>query len=193
MKKLLFVFPFAVLLVSFNAQALPGQSEAEVVDWIRSNSTLSPSQGERLIIRKRSTAAQRFDFIAEKLPPGKILAINNLDGIIRTERIELFDAINGVDRERLEKSLRTIYGLDIYQDFRRSQVIYSYPSDATLKLSITQNKPNLAARRGEVRSGNRYAYWIEVAQPQTGKSVTGTIMILLKEDIDRLETYLRNR
>ncbi len=192
MNKLLFIFPLTFLLFSSNAKALPGQSEAEVAAWIQSNSTLSPDIGERLIIRKRSTAAQRFDFIAETLPPGKIIDVNNL-GIIRTERIELFDAINGVDRERLEKSLQKIYGLDIYQDFRRSQVIYSYPSDATVKLSITQKKPNLAARRGEVRSGNRYAYWIEVAQPQTGKSVNGKIMILLKEDIDRLETYLRNR
>ena len=192
MNKLLFIFPLTFLLFSSNAKALPGQSEAEVAAWIQSNSTLSPDIGERLIIRKRSTAAQRFDFIAETLPPGKIIDVNNL-GIIRTERIELFDAINGVDRERLEKSLQKIYGLDIYQDFRRSQVIYSYPSDATVKLSITQKKPNLAARHGEVRSGNRYAYWIEVAQPQTGKSVNGKIMILLKEDIDRLETYLRNR
>jgi hypothetical protein len=172
--------------------ALPGQSQEEVAAWIQANPTLSPSDNELLIVRKSNTAAQRFEFMADVLPPGKLLATNNF-GVIRTERIELFDTINGVSRDRLEESLRIIYGLDIYQDYQQAKIIYTYPSDATVQQSINQKAPLLAARQGELRSGSRYGYWIEVAQPQTGDAVTGKILVLLKEDLDDLETYLRNR
>ncbi len=174
------------------AGALPGQTADEVASWIQAHPTLQPAVNETLTVRKSDTAAQRFLFEASVLPAGKLAGTAN-PGFIRTERLELFDIINGVSAERLVESLRVIYGVGVYQDYQRGRVIYSYPSVAEVAGSGSENAPLLQARKGELRAGERYAYWIEVLQPPGGNAVTGQLVILLKSDLDDLEAYLRSR
>ena len=53
-------------------------------------------------------------------------------GTIRSERIAMYDAINGMTFARLQESLRVIYGLEIYQDYDRAQVVYEYPNQKVI-------------------------------------------------------------
>lgn len=190
-----------IALTGGRANALPGQTTQEVAAWIQANPNLQPTSGETLLVRKSDTAAQRFTFEASALAPGRatIVPLGN-SSVIRAERLELFDLINGITVNRLEESLRVIYGLDIYQDYQRARVVYAYPNPETVNLARSQNEPLLEALQGELRLGDRYAYWIEIAQPRqpdpiTGKvtPIIGRIVVFLKEDLDKLESELRNR
>lgn len=196
LKKLLpfSLVPLICLLTLSNSKvnALPGQSTEEVGTWIKANSTLRPSRGERFLIQKSDTAAQRFSFQASVLPPGRVGFIKDRS-TIRTERIAMYDAINGITAERLSESLRVIYGLDIYQDFNRAQVIYEYPNQSAINNARLSRTPIREALKGELRVGDRYVYWLEVAQPKQGKAFTGQMTVLLKSDLDKLEAELRNR
>ncbi|MTJ48242.1 hypothetical protein [Dolichospermum sp. UHCC 0259] len=180
------------ILLNPPVQALPGDSTEDVLSWIQAHPTLQPKPGERLFISKSDTAAQRFTFQASVLPPGRVTFTN--DRItIRTERMTMFDAVNGVTRQRLEESLRVIYNLDVYQDYNEAQIVYEYPSQTTINTSRLAKTPTREALQGELRIGDRYAYWIEIAQPKEGKAITGKITVLLKADLDKLETELRTR
>jgi hypothetical protein len=179
-------------LFNSQANALPGQSTEEVGTWIKAHPTLRPNRGEKFLIHKTDTAAQRFSFQASVLPPGKVGFIKDRSKI-RNERIAMYDAINGMTLERLQESLRIIYGLDIYQDFDRAQVIYEYPNQSAINSARFAKTPIREALRGELRVGLRYAYWVEIAQPQNGKAFIGQMTVLLKTDLDKLEAELRNR
>jgi len=183
---------FLQTLFAPQANALPGQSTEEVGAWIKAHPTLRPASGERLFVQKSDTAAQRFTFQASVLPPGKVEFTNDRSKI-RTERLAMYDAINGMTLERLQDSLRIIYGLDIYQDFNRAQVVYQYPNQSAINSARLAKTPVGEALRGELRLGDRYAYWVEVAQPREGKAFTGQMTVLLKTDIDKLEAELQNR
>jgi hypothetical protein len=172
--------------------ALPGQQTEEVTTWIQAHPTLRPRSGERLFIQKSDTAAQRFTFLASVLPPGKV-AFAKDRSIIRNERITMYDAVNGMTFDRFQEALRVIYGLDIYQDFKRGQVLYQYPNQSAINSARFAKTPIREALKGELRVGDRYAYWIEVAQPKDGKAFTGQMTVLLKSDLDKLEAELRNR
>ena len=174
------------------AGALPGQTTKEVAAWMQANSTLRPSRGEKFLVTKSNTAAQRFTFEASLLAPGRIKGSPNA-GIIRSERLTLFDMQNGVTQERLKESLRAIYGLEVSQDFDRAQVLYTYPSEVTIQQAIAQNNPLLASLQGELRRGSRYAYWLEVAQTPEGLAYSGRVTLLLRDDLDTLEAEIRNR
>lgn len=197
MKKLLPLLSIGTLLVPLfalatPALALPGQSTEEVEAWMQGHDTLQPLPGERLMVRKNSSAAQRFSFQASIFSPGLVSPAPDR-GTIRTETLTFFDIPNGVSRERLEESLRVIYGLDIYQDFNNAQVTFKYPGPVDVAQSRNRRTPLQAARRGEVRYGDRFAYWYEIAQPEEGKAIAGQIIVFLKEDIDKVERELRNR
>lgn len=185
---------FGLLLLSgaTPARALPGQTTKEVAAWMQANPTLRPSRGEKFLVTKSSTAAQRFTFEASLLSPGRIKQSPNA-GIIRSERLMLFDMQNGVTQERLKESLRAIYGLEVSQDFDRAQVVYAYPSEVTIQQAIAQNNPLLASLQGELRRGSRYAYWLEIAQTPEGLAYAGRITLLLRNDVDLLEAEIRNR
>lgn len=174
------------------ANALPGQSADTVIAWINANPTLRPGIGDGLLVRKANTPAQRFAFQATVLPPGRITFPVDR-GTIRSERLAFYDSINGVTPERLKESLRVIYGPGIYQDYERAQIIYSYPAVETIDLSRRQNLTLLAAQQGELRLGERYAYWMDVTQTKDGKAFNGQLTVFLKEDLGKLETELRNR
>jgi hypothetical protein len=104
-------------------QAIPGQSVRDATAWINGHPTLRPEAEETLRVRKQDTAAQRFEFEASLGAPGQFA----YGGRIRSESIELFDVPNGVSFERLEESLRVIYGSEIYQDYAGAAIVYDYP------------------------------------------------------------------
>ncbi len=186
------LLPFTFLAFTDNALALPGQSTEEVGAWLQGHPTLLPKPGERFFIQKSDTAAQRFTFQASVLPPGAV-SFSFDRSKIRTERLSMYDAINGMSFERLQESLRIIYGLDIYQDFKRAQIIYDYPNQSAINSARLARTPIREALRGQLRMGDRYAYWMEIAKPKDGKAYTGQMTVLLKSDIDKLEAELRNR
>jgi hypothetical protein len=195
MKRLTAVTAILGIFVGFStpAQALPGQTIAEVTAWIKANPTLRPTSKEQLIIRKSDSAAQRFTFESSLFAPGALVTTSRDGGRIRGESLSLFDVQNGVTKARLEESLRAIYGLDVTQDFDRAQSIYTYPTAATVSTGVSQNKPVLGALQGEIRKGARYAYWVEVAGNAAGKANSGRITVFQHRDIDKLETEIRNR
>ncbi len=176
-----------------SALALPGQTVDEVAAWIKANPTLRPRSNERLIVRKSDSAAQRFSFEASMFAPGAFDPKSKGGGRIRTESLKLFDMQNGITKARLEESLRSIYGLDITQDFDRAQSIYTYPTAATARTGVSQQKPVLGALQGEIRKGARFAYWVEIAQGDKGLTYAGRITVFPHEDIDKLEAEIRNR
>ncbi|MBD2200596.1 MULTISPECIES: hypothetical protein [Calothrix] len=180
------------MLADSKTNALPGQQTEEVTTWIQAHPTLRPRSGERLFIQKSDTAAQRFTFLASVLPPGKV-AFTKDRSVIRNERITMYDAVNGMTFDRLQEALRVIYGVDIYQDFKRGQVLYQYPNQSAINSARLAKTPIREALQGELRVGDRFAYWIEVAQPKAGKAFTGQMTVLLKSDLDKLEAELRNR
>ena len=182
----------AMLLGAASAMALPGQSVDEVKIWIQGHPTLQPASGEKLLIRKADTAAQRFIFQASILPPGRIGSPANA-AFIRSEQISFFDIINGVTRNRLEESLRTIYGPEIYQDYEQARIVVTYPGVEEINRSRNQPNQLLTALQGELRMGDRYAYWVEIVRIKRGVNYSGQLTILEKRDVEKLATELRNR
>jgi hypothetical protein len=180
------------ILVNSPVQALPGQTTEEVTTWIQAHPTLRPRTGEKLFISKSDTAAQRFTFQASVLPPGRVTFTKDR-GTIRTEQMTMFDAVNGIKLTRLEEALRVIYNLEVYQDYKDAQIVYEYPNQTDINTARLEQTPIREALRGELRVGDRYAYWVEIAQPRKGKAITGKMTVLLKADLNKLETELRTR
>lgn len=179
-----------LLFIAGRVQALPGQSPDEAEAWIQAHPTLRPASGEKLLIRKSATPAQRFQFKASLLQVGRA-APGPTGGIIRTEEISIYDMINGVTIARLQESLRSIYGAVIYQDYASAKVVYRYPGPATVDQAVNQKAPLLAAVQGEVRSGDRYAYWLEIVSTN-GFAYLGRATVFLKKDLPKLQTELQS-
>ncbi|BAY19237.1 hypothetical protein NIES21_50970 [Anabaenopsis circularis NIES-21] len=180
------------MLFESKANALPGQSTEEVTTWMNAHPTLRPGNGEKLYVQKSDTAAQRFTFQASVLPPGKVEFAKDRSRI-RYERLAMYDAINGMSFQRLQESLRIIYGYDIYQDFNQGQVVYDYPSQGEINSARFAKTPIKEALQGQLRIGDRYAYWIEIAKPRSGKAFTGQMTVLLKNDVEKLLKELQTR
>jgi hypothetical protein len=192
MKVASFLLGMAMVSTASAAQALPGQFADEATAWIQANPTLRPARGERLLIRKSSTPAQRFTFQALPSQVGRA-ATGFGGGIIRTEELAVYDMINGVTPYRLQESLRSIYGSDIYRDFSQGRRVYAYPDQPTVGRAINRDTPLLALLQGEVRQGDRYAYWLEVVRKPNGFAYSGKLTVFLKEDLPKLEAELRAR
>jgi hypothetical protein len=179
-------------LTGRSAQALPGQFADEAAAWIQANPTLRPTRGERLLIRKSETPAQRFTFQALPTQVGRA-ATGFGGGIIRTEELALFDMVNGITPYRLQESLRSIYGSEIYRDFSQAQRVFAYPDQPTVGRAVNRDTPLLALIQGEVREGDRYGYWLETVRKPNGFAYSGKLTVFLKEDLPKLEAELRNR
>jgi hypothetical protein len=187
------LFPFIFFLFPFSVFLLPsGQSTDAVAAWIKANPTLRPGIGDGLRVTKSSSPAQRFTFQASVLPPGRVMPPKDR-GTIRSERMTFFDAINGMTLARLRESLRVIYGATVYEDYDRAQLVYDYPVPETLDLARRQNRSLLELQQGELRLGERYAYWLEITKNNGDKAFNGQITVFLKEDLKKLETELRAR
>lgn len=187
-----FLFPFCFLLFPSIANALPGQRTEAVAAWINANPTLRPALGNGLRVTRSSTPAQRFTFQASVLPPGRLTLAKD-QGTIRSERMTFYDMINGVTLERLRESLRAIYGPTVYEDYGRAQLIYDYPVPETIDLARRQNRPLLEQQQGELRLGERFAYWLEITNTESGKAFNGQITVFLKEDLNKIEAEVRAR
>jgi hypothetical protein len=182
---------FAVL-GSSPVLAIPEQTVEEAAAWIQAHPTLQPESGETLMVRKSDTPARRFTFEALTTPPGRA-ATNLSGGTILSERISLFDSINGVDRARLEESLRVIYGDEIYQDYQQASITYQYPTEQMISEAENQVTPLQESLAGEIRQGDRFAYWLETVQTRNSDGYAGQISIFLIEDINKLQVELQNR
>jgi hypothetical protein len=174
------------------AQALPGQSSDEVLQWMKSNQGLIPAPGERLTIRRSNGPAQRLIFEASPLAPGRIVP-GQSNGKIRTETLSLFDILYGVTEDRLEESLRSIYGSAVHRDFKKAKVVYAYPSEEAVRQAVKSNQPIAAALTGELRQGQNFAYWIEIARNKEGLNYSGKVMVFLPEDLPKLEAEIKGR
>lgn len=173
------------LLNPLPSLALPGERTETVAAWIAGNPVLRPVLSDGLSVQRTDTAAERFLFRASIFPPGRITALAN-PGVIRSESFFIYDQVNGVSQDRIEQSLRDIYGVNIYQDYDRADVIHYYPSSETLEMSRRLNLPGLYANKGEVRVGVRYAYWIQITMNADGQSYSGQMTVFLKSDLDKL-------
>jgi hypothetical protein len=182
----------ALSLLAGRVHALPGQTPDEAVVWIQANPTLRPVRGEKLLVRKSDTPAQRFMFSASPQQVGRASS-GPTGGIIRTEETSFFDIQNGVTRDRLQEALRVIYGPTVYQDYAQAKILYAYPTQKTLDQAVNRDTPLLAALQGEVREGDRYAYWLEIARQKDGLAYSGKIVVFLRDDVPKLEAELRNR
>ncbi len=182
----------ALSLMAGRACAVPGQSPSEAIIWIQANPTLRPARGERFLIRKTDTAAQRFTFMASPLQVGRASS-GATGGFIRTEEASFFDMLNGVTLGRLQESLRAIYGPLIYQDYAQAKTLYTYPTQKNLNQSVNRDVPILSDLQGEVREGDRYAYWLEIARRENGFAYSGKVTVFLRDDLPKLAAELRNR
>ena len=165
---------------------IPGQTVTLTESWIRNNPTLNPAPNERLTINRIVVPGQRFTFQASVFPISGVSPGGNRREI-RTEQFSLVDYANPITPYRLDESLRAIYGQDIFNDYREGAVRLSYPARGA-RPAPTDN-PNLVLR-GEVRQGEQFAYWQEIAYDRTGTAYLGRMAIFLKADLPALEAQL---
>lgn len=166
--------------------AIPGQSVNLATSWIRNNPTLKPGPNERLFVSRVAAPGQRFTFQASVFPVGELVPAPNRQQI-RTERFSLVDYANPITPDRLEESLRAIYGQDTFNDYRQAEVLTRYPERGT-RPAPTGN-PNLFLR-GEVREGERFAYWQEITYDRAGTAHLGRMVVFLKADLPALQAQL---
>ncbi|WP_072621720.1 hypothetical protein [Spirulina major] len=174
--------------------ALPGQPTEIVAAWILGNGALQGSIGDGLSVRRSNGGSQTFEFAASIFPPGRRSGVASRGscatptrrGRIRSEAFVLRDFVNGVPVERLELGLRMIYGLDVYQDYHQGALIYAYPRAEVIDTARRLGLPGVEGNYGEVRLGDRYAFWLDMAQTETGINYSGQVTVFLKEDLPKL-------
>ena len=99
----------------------------------------------------------------------------------------------GVSEARLEATVRSIYGLEVYRDFQTAKVIYAYPTIKAEATAIRANQPIAAALKGELRQGNRFAYWTEIVRNRNGLHYGGKVVVFLVEDLSKIEGEIKRR
>ncbi|PZO44829.1 MAG: hypothetical protein DCF15_21850 [Phormidesmis priestleyi] len=174
--------------VATAAVALPGQSVQEAEAWMQAHPTLRAEPRERLSIRRNDTPSRRYTFHASVFSPGgasaagsggSLLArLNSTEPMmVRSEKFTLVDLISGVSVARLEDALRSLYGAEVYADYRRSQPIRIYSPDQS-NSSDTQR-----SSRAQLSEGDVFAYLIEVMPNPDGTINTGGVTVMLKADV----------
>lgn len=181
------------LSLCLGAIALPGELTADVESWIAANPTFRDSMINRLKVSRFNTAAQKLTFEASIYAPDSFEATS--PNLVRSERIHFFDVTNGVSLQRLSEALRTIYGVNVYQDFAAARLVYDYPDINTLNRATRQGLEILASQEGKLLEGDRFAYWVEIVKtsPDSDFANQGQITILLKEDLPSLQNRLSSR
>ena len=113
---------------------LPGHSIDEVKAWMQGHPTLQADSREGLRVHRANVPSRRFTFQASVFPIGGFqrAADNSIwstsrrqrdFGTVRREEFILVDYDEQVTVLRLEEALRTLYGPDIYADYRRAESI----------------------------------------------------------------------
>lgn len=175
-----------VFLAAHPACAIPGQTVNLAESWIRNNPTLKPGPNERLTINRLAAPGQRFTFQASVFAIGAAApAQNRLQ--IRTERFSLSDHANPITPDRLDESLRAIYGQALFNDYRQAEVLMRYPARGARPTPT--DHPNLVLR-GEVREGEQFAYWQEIVYDRSGTAYLGRMAVFLKSDLPALQAQL---
>ncbi len=176
------------------ASALPGQSVDEAEAWMQAHPTLRADPRERLSLRRNDTPSRRYTFHASIYGPGGATGDSLLERrvsdqpvMVRAEKFTLVDLISGVSIDRLEDALRTLYGAEVYADYRRSQSILVYSPGRA------EDRGTHRASRAQISEGDLYAYIVEVIPDPDGAIYTGTVSVMLKEDLPTLRTALSNR
>ena len=177
------------------AAALPGQSVDEVAAWMQAHPTLRAEPRERLSLRRSDTPARRYTFHASVIGPGtgtgdpgdSLLRSSRQPVMVRSEKFTLVDMVNGVSVTRLEDAMRSLYGAEVYADYRRSQSALIYSS------SRPEDWGTQRAAQAQLSEGNLYGYLIEVMPDTDGTLSTGSVTVMLKADTPSLAEALRNR
>lgn len=176
------------------AAALPGQSVQEAEAWMQAHPTLRATPGERLSLRRNDTPSRRYTFHGSIFGPGSssgesLLLRRNSEQprVVRSEKFTLVDIVSGVSIARLEDALRTLYGAEVFADYRRSQSVLVYSPGRP------EDRGTQRAARAQLFEGELYAYVIEVMPNPDGTISTGGMTVMLKEDIPALREALRSR
>lgn len=174
------------------AAALPGQSVDEAAAWMQAHPTLRAEPRERLSLRRSDTPARRYTFHGSVMGPGSsgegLLRSNSEQPVmVRSEKLTLVDMVSGVSIARLEDALRSLYGAEVYADYRRSQSVFVYSP------SRPEDRGTQRAARAQLSEGNLYGYLIEVIPDPDGTIYTGSVTVMLKEDTSNLAEALRSR
>jgi hypothetical protein len=188
------IIPSIWIGLTSTVSALPGQSVDEAEAWMQAHPTLRAEPNERLSLRRNDTPSRRYTFHASIYGPGSEAGSSLLERrtseqpvMVRSEKFTLVDLINGVSIDRLEDALRTLYGAEVYADYRRSHSVLVYsPGRAA-------DRGTQRASRAQVSEGELYAYIVEVIPNPDGTIHTGTVSVMLKEDLPALKTALSSR
>lgn len=176
------------------ASAIPGQPVNEAKAWMQAHPTLRALPSERLSLRRNDTPARRYTFHGSIFGPaggsGQTLLERGLDSgprVVRSEKFTLVDLINGVSVSKLEDALRMLYGAQVFADYRRAESVLVY-SPGRIEDRETARSP-----RAQLTEGELYAYIIEVIPDVDGTIHTGTVTVMLKEDVLPLQAALEDR
>ncbi|MEM9946574.1 MAG: hypothetical protein AAF810_10980 [Cyanobacteria bacterium P01_D01_bin.36] len=176
------------------AQALPGQTVHEAEAWMQAHPSLRALPTEGISIRRNDTPSSRFTFHGSVFGPsggsGESLLIRRSSGeviSIRSEKFTLVDIVRGVSIPRLEDSLRTIYGAEVFADYRRAQAVIVYSPGRP------EDRGTERAHRAQLLEGELYAYLIEEIPNTNGVVETGAVTVMLREDVPAIREGLYNR
>jgi hypothetical protein len=183
---LLTLVTIAVPISTSPAIALPGDDLTTVQRWIERHPGLPPAHPGALRVSRSDIPGQRLTFQAWKILPG-FYQDEPVD-FIRSEQIEVLDTVEFVSIERLALVLRDLYGSDIYQDYRNAAEVYRYTrtNEQEVPAEDVRNTED-----GLLIQGDRFAYWVRVLYNENELPIVGQLTVLLTDDRDRLEAYLR--
>jgi hypothetical protein len=185
-RSLLALVTIAVPIGTSPAIALPGDDLTTVQRWIERHPGLPPAHPGALRVSRSDIPGQRLTFQAWKILPG-FYQDEPVD-FIRSEQIEVLDTVEFVSIERLALVLRDLYGSDIYQDYRNAAEVYRYTrtNEQEVPAEDVRNTED-----GLLIQGDRFAYWVRVLYNENELPIVGQLTVLLTDDRDRLEAYLR--
>ena len=175
------------------AIAIPGQPVDEAKAWMQAHPTLRALPNERLSLRRNDTPARRYTFHGSTFGPGgsgQTLLERGLNSgplIVRSEKFTLVDLISGVSVSKLEDALRMLYGAQVFADYRRAESVLVYSPGRP------EDRETARAPRAQLSEGELYAYIVEVIPDVDGTIHTGTLTVMLKEDIPVLKAALEER
>ncbi|MEL6606533.1 MAG: hypothetical protein AAFP20_25420 [Cyanobacteria bacterium J06614_10] len=180
--------------LSTAAQALPGQTMNEAEAWMQAHPTLRAHPSERLSIRRSETPSQRYTFHGSVFAPSgtsnQSLLIRRQSGealVVHSEKFTLVDIVRGVSVPRLEDALRSIYGAEVFADYRRAQTLVVYSPDRA------EERGTAIATRSHLLEGDLYGYLIEVLPDDNGNEQTGSVTVMLRENLPAIQEGIRAR
>ena len=176
------------------ASAIPGQTVDEARAWMQAHPTLRSLPNERLSLRRNDTPARRYTFHGSTFGPaggsGQTLLERGLNSgpmVVRSEEFTLVDLIHGVSVSKLEDALRMLYGAQVFADYRRAESVLAYSPGRT------EDRGTARSPRAQITEGDLYAYIIEVIPDADGTVHTGTVTVMLKEDVPPLKAALEEK